>query len=72
MSTIDQYLKVHDKGKKNQLHLGIVKPYNEVKTATVSRWIKKVLDASGVDTDQDTPSGNRDTIKLLKNLVKIV
>ena len=51
MSPLDEYLKRTKYGNKFQLLLSYIKPYVEVHSSTVSRWIKKILKETGVDVD---------------------
>lgn len=50
-STLDTYLKRTESRRKgeNQLLLGIVAPHKKVVTSTVSRWVKDVIQLSGID-----------------------
>ena len=38
-------------GLETQLHLGFIKPHGEVKSSTVSRWLKEILNAADIDVN---------------------
>jgi hypothetical protein len=47
-----------------QLFLGVVKPHKPVVSSTIARWIKKVLEANGVDVSKYTAHSTRGTATL--------
>lgn len=60
-STIKLYLEKTESLRKdnNQLFIAIKKPHNEISTQTISRWIKKCLKNSGIDTSVFTAHSTR-------------
>lgn len=60
-STVIQYLKVTEKIRegKEKLFLAVKRPYSEVGSQTISRWVKSVLTESGIDTTVFTAHSTR-------------
>ena len=60
-STLDEYIKrtAPIRGDENQLFISTIKPHNKVTKATISRWIKTVMKAAGINTDIFKPHSTR-------------
>lgn len=60
-STLDEYIKrtAPMRGDENQLFISTIKPHNKVSKATISRWIKTVMKAAGINTDIFKPHSTR-------------
>ena len=61
VSTLDEYIKrtAPIRGNENQLFISTIKPHNKVAKATISRWIKVVMKAAGINTDIFKPHSTR-------------
>lgn len=53
-TTLEEYLKRtdHVRGSEKRLFISYIKPYKVVVSSTISRWIRIVLQQSGIDTNQ--------------------
>ena len=60
-STMEEYIKRTAPicGQENQLFISTIRPYHKVSKASISRWIKVVMKAAGIDTDTFKPHSTR-------------
>ena len=60
-STMDEYIKrtAPIRGEEKQLFISTIRPYHKVSKASISRWIKAVMKAAGIDTNVFKPHSTR-------------